>query len=91
LDIERAEAVERDLDAMIERRDRQRRQTEGEREVEELWKAGERLQRARLRERNRWLWVRHLDRLARTLRARAEECERKAEQLMQGEPKGETE
>jgi len=82
LDAGRAEAVERDLGAMIGRRDRQRRQTEGEREVEELWKAGERLQRARLRERNRWLWVRHLDRLAAYHRQRAADCEGRAEKLL---------
>jgi hypothetical protein len=73
---------------VIERRDRQRRQTEGEREEEMLWKASERLHAARLREANRWAWVRYFDRLARSLRERADHYERKAEMLMQ-EAKGE--
>jgi hypothetical protein len=89
VDVAGSEAVERGLGAMIERRDRQRRQTEGERLVEEAWARSERRHRALLREQNRWEWVRYFDRLARSLRERAAHYERKAEMLVQDEPKGE--
>jgi hypothetical protein len=83
-------SVERELDAFIQRRHEKRRQTEGEREGEMLWKASERRHRAVLRERNRWEWVRHFDRLARSLRERADHYERWAETLMRDETKGDT-
>ncbi len=46
-EIAAGEAVEHELDAFITRRDRQRRETEGERAAEELWEASSRLPRAR--------------------------------------------
>jgi len=85
VDVARSEAVERDLDAVIERRDRQRRQTEGERAIEEVWRASERRHAARLREQNRWEWVRYFDRLARSLRERAAHYERRADELAAGD------
>jgi hypothetical protein len=42
LDIAKGEAVEHELDAFIRHRDKQRRQTEGERLTEELWMPSER-------------------------------------------------
>ena len=46
-DISKGEAVERELDAMIRRRDAHRRQTEGERLEEELYEPSVRAWRAR--------------------------------------------
>jgi sRNA-binding protein len=90
VDIARSEAIERDLDAMIERRDLKRRQSEGEGAIEELWKESERRHAAQPREQRRWEWSRYYDGLASFHRERAAVCERRAEQLMQDEPKGET-
>jgi hypothetical protein len=43
VDVVRGERVEKELDAMIERRDRQRRKAEGGRRIEEAWAESERL------------------------------------------------
>jgi hypothetical protein len=48
VDIARGEQVEAELDAMIRRRDTERRQTEGERRMEELWAQSVRRYNARL-------------------------------------------
>jgi hypothetical protein len=48
VDISRSEQVETDLDRLIERRDTERRQTEGERAREALWQASVRAYNARL-------------------------------------------
>jgi hypothetical protein len=47
LDTSRVEMVEAELDAMIRRRDAQRRQSEGERDREELWARSVRAHNAR--------------------------------------------
>jgi regulator of protease activity HflC (stomatin/prohibitin superfamily) len=46
------EQVDGELDNLILRRDKQRRQAEGDRQVEELWREGERRAAARRREEN---------------------------------------
>jgi hypothetical protein len=53
LDIARGEQVEHELDAFIRHRDKQRRQTEGERLTEELWMPSERSYFARLEDQKR--------------------------------------
>ncbi len=50
---ERAEA---ELDAFVSRRDSQRRKDEGDRAVEDLWKASERLHEAHRRDEMRAAW-----------------------------------
>jgi hypothetical protein len=50
------EAVEHELTAFIEKRDKQRRQTEGERATEVAWMESEKRYNARRREENRLAW-----------------------------------
>jgi hypothetical protein len=58
-DIGRSEAVEGDLDGLIERRHDRRVTVEGERPAEEAWQESERRQEARGREENRAAWCLH--------------------------------
>jgi hypothetical protein len=74
-DIGRGEAVERELDAFISNRNEQRVKTEGERQLEEAWRESDRRAEARRREENRLAWCGYFERLAGSLRARAEEYE----------------
>ena len=53
VDIARSEMVEAELDAMLRRRDTERRQTEGERLEEELYMPGVRAYEERLEEQKR--------------------------------------
>ncbi len=55
-EIATGERAESELDAFISRRDTQRRQTEGEREVEAVWRDAERREDARRRAENRAGW-----------------------------------
>ena len=55
-DIGRSEAIEGDLDRLIERRHDQRVTLEDERPAEEAWQESERRQEARSREENRAAW-----------------------------------
>jgi hypothetical protein len=59
VDITHSEHVEKELDLLITRRDVQRRQTEGERLEEELWRESERRHEAKRREENRLAWCEH--------------------------------
>ena len=59
MDIPHSEHVEKELDLLIPRRDVQRRQTEGERLEEELWRESERRHEAKRREENRLAWCEH--------------------------------
>jgi hypothetical protein len=68
VNIARGEMVEKELDAMIVRRSRQKDPDE----EHELWKASVRLYNARRREENRLAWSDYFYRLAGYLRARAE-------------------
>jgi hypothetical protein len=83
--VERSEMVEKELDAMIRRRDAERRKSEGERAEEALWRASERRYFAKRREQNRWEWVRFYDRMAASLRTRAEEYDQRAAKLLEPE------
>lgn len=87
-EIARGEAVEKELDVFITRRHEKRRESEPERELEELWKESERREEARRREENRagWYgWHRHRAALYARLSA---EHGAKAEKLMEDRPKG---
>jgi len=77
VDIARGEMVERELDAMIERRSRQKDPDE----EHELWKESVRRYNARRREENRLAWCEYFSRLAGSLRARAEEYDQRVAQL----------
>jgi hypothetical protein len=81
MDMARGELVERELDAMIERRSRQKDPDE----ESELWRESVRRYNARKREENRLAWCEYFSRLAWSLRARAEEYDQRAQTLMEGE------
>ena len=73
--------VERELDAMIERRSRQK-----DPDVEhELWQESVRRYNTRRREENRLAWCEHFERLAACLRARAQEYDHRARVLLEDE------
>ena len=79
------EAVEADLNRLIERRSRQRDADE----ESELWKESVRRYNARRREENRLAWCDYFSHLAGSLRARAEEYDHRAQALMETDrPKG---
>jgi hypothetical protein len=62
VDVAHGELVEKELTAFVERRDRQRRRTEGERLVEEAWMESERRHREKRKRENRAAWYSwHLD------------------------------
>jgi hypothetical protein len=69
------EAVEAEIDQFIQRRDWQRRQTEGERAIEAAWRESER------REENRTGWLVWYRRLERVHLERAAECCQRARAL----------
>jgi hypothetical protein len=77
VDIARGEMVEKELDAMIVRRSRQNDPDE----EHELWKESVRLYNARRGEENRQAWCDYFGHLAGSLRARAEEYDRRAARL----------
>lgn len=79
------EIAEKQLDALIERKSRQGEVDRDENE--ELWKASVRRCTARRREENRLTWPNYFGRLAGVLRARAEECDRRAALLTNVEEK----
>jgi hypothetical protein len=51
----------------------------------EMWKASVRRHHAKRRERNRWEWVRFLDRMAESHAKLSEDYQRRAEELCRGE------
>jgi hypothetical protein len=81
VDIARGEMVERELDAMIERRSRQKDPDE----EHELWQESVRRYNARRREENRREWHGYFCRLAGSLRSRAEEYDDRAQALLEDE------
>jgi hypothetical protein len=83
VDIARGEMVEKELDAMIERRSRQK----DPEEASEGWQEGVRRYNVRRREENRLAWCDYCFRLARSLWARTEECDRRAALLTNAEEK----
>jgi hypothetical protein len=86
-DISKGEFVEAEIDAFISKRHDRRLVEESHRPSEELWAASERAYFARRREENRLAWQGYFCHLAGTLRARAEEYERRAELLTNAEEK----
>ena len=82
MDIARGEMVERELDAMIERRSRQKDPDQ----EHELWQESVRRYNARRREENRLAWCGYFTHLAGALRARAEEYDHRAQALLEDEP-----
>jgi hypothetical protein len=84
VDIARGEMVEKELNAIIERRSRQKDPDE----EHELWQESVRRYNARRREENRREWCGYFERLAACLRARAEEYDHRAQMLMDVRPKG---
>jgi hypothetical protein len=79
VDIARGEMVEKELDAMIERRSRRKDPDE----VQDLWKASVIIHDVRRHEENRLAWCEYFCRLAGTLRARAKKYDQRAEMLME--------
>ena len=86
MDVAHGEMVEKDLNAMIERRGRKGELDPDERE--ELWKESVRLYNARRREENRSAWCEYFCRLAGSLRARAEEYDHRARALLEDRGEG---
>ena len=82
--IARGEMVEKELDAMIERRSRQK----DPEEASEAWQESVRRYNVRRREENRLAWCDYFERLSACLRARAEEYDHRAQMLMEEQPKG---
>ena len=88
MDIARTEMVEKELDAMIERRSRQKDPDE----ESELWQASVRAYEEKRRQAARLEWHLHhtaqAERLRRTLEALASHHEEQAAKLMDVRPKG---
>jgi hypothetical protein len=78
VDIARGEMVEKELNAMIERRSRQK----DPEEASEAWQESVRRYNVRRREENRLAWCDYFERLSACLRARAEEYDHRAQMLM---------
>jgi hypothetical protein len=81
VDISRSEQVETDLDRLIERRDSERRKTEGERLEESLWVPSERAYLARQEADHRAAWGDYEMRLYRIHSGLAAEHLARAERL----------
>jgi hypothetical protein len=79
VDIARGEMVEKELNAMIERRARQKDPDE----EHELWQESVRRYNAKRREENRLAWCDYFSHLAGTLRARAEDYDHRSRALME--------
>ena len=86
MDIAHGEMVEKQLDALIQRR--ARKGDVDPDETEEIWKESVRRYNARRREENRREWCGYFERLATCLRARAEEYDHRAQILMEDQSKG---
>jgi hypothetical protein len=86
VDIARGEMVERELDAMIERRSRKK----DPEEESELWKESVRRYNARKSEENRLAWCDYFSHLASALRTRAEEYDHRAQALLENRGGGRT-
>ena len=82
-DAARGETIEKELDLLIERR--ALKTTAEQRRVEDLWRDSEREHRAKVRERNRWEWIRFFERMARSHAATSEDYARRAQALLEEE------
>ena len=85
MDTVRAEMIEKELDTLITRRHDRRVVEEGERPTEEAWMESERRHALKRQEENRLAWCDYFCHIAGTLRARAEEYDRRATKLREGE------
>jgi hypothetical protein len=81
VDLAHTEAADAELARMIERRSRRGEVDPDERE--ELWKESVRAYNARRREENRIAWCDYFERLATSLRSRAEEYDDRAQALLE--------
>jgi hypothetical protein len=79
-----AEAVEAEINRLIERRSRQKDPDE----QVELWKESVRQYNARRQEENRLAWCDYFGRIAATLRSRAEEYDYRAQALLEDRGEG---
>jgi hypothetical protein len=87
MDVEHAEMVEKQLDALIQRR--ARKGDVDPDEQEELREESVRRYNARRREENRLAWCDYFEHLSACLKARAEEYDHRAQTLMEtDQPKG---
>jgi len=84
VDIARGEMVEKELNAMIERRSRQK----DPEEESEAWQESVRRYNAKRREENRLAWCDYFSHLAGALRARAEEYEHRSQSLLEDRGEG---
>ncbi len=87
-EIATGERAEAELSAFVSRRDSQRRETEGDRAAEALWKASERRHEARRRDEMRAAWLDYhrgqAERHRRNLAALVAHHEAEADRLMGG-------
>jgi hypothetical protein len=81
VDVAKGEMVEKELDAMIERRSPRKDPDE----EYNLWQESVRRYNARRQKENRLAWCDYFERLAACLRARADEYDRRAQTLMERE------
>jgi hypothetical protein len=86
MDVAHGEMVEKELTAFIERRSRKGDVDPDE--ASELWRESVKCYNARRREENRLAWCGYFERLATSLRSRADEYDHRAQTLMEDEPKG---
>jgi hypothetical protein len=84
VDISRSEQVETDLDRLIERRDTERRKSEGERAAEELWQASVRRFHERQEADHRLAWCDYERRMRDLHWSLGDEHDRKLKKLENG-------
>ena len=82
-DVEAGEAVEKELDAFVERRSRDAKKVGQDEALEAMWRAGERRERERRRRENRALWYEFHTRLAESHAAISREHEARALALLE--------
>lgn len=85
MDVEQTERVEVELDAMIRRRDLQRRESESERRAEELWQESVRRYYARQAQDLRALWCEHYRKMRGVHWRLGDEYDRKLRDLENGQ------
>jgi predicted acetyltransferase len=88
LDIEATDRAERQIETFITRRENERRKSEGERAVEELWMPSERAYFARRQEDNRMAWCDYHRRLQALHQGLADEHRVEIEKLENGSSVG---
>ena len=88
MDISQGEKVEGELDILIERRENERRKTEGHRPSEEMWAESERVYFARRQEENRTAWCDYHRRLQALHQGLADEHDAELKKLENGSSAG---